>query len=97
MKTNSSSIASHAPRPGLGVGSWHGALMNLVRRGVARIKYRRKVRRDLARLLDFDDHMLRDIGLSRAEVSYLAGYGRLLTDRHDRRLLDLIGRREPQR
>jgi uncharacterized protein YjiS (DUF1127 family) len=92
MKVDNSSIAPHAPQPGLGADSWHEALMSLIRRGVAHIAYRRKVRRDLVRLLDFDDHTLRDIGLSRAEVLYLAGYGRLLAHRHDRRLLDQLGR-----
>jgi len=92
MKTNGSSIASHAPQPGLGAGSWRQALANLVRRGAARIKHRRQARRDLARLQALDDRMLRDIGLSRADVVYFAGYGRLLKRRHERRLLVLLGR-----
>ena len=51
-----------------------------------------KARRDLARLQALDDRMLRDIGLSRADVVYFAGYGRLLKRRHERRLLVLLGR-----
>ena len=77
MKINSSSIASRAPLPGSGDGSWRKGLMNLVRRGAAHIKHRRQVRKDVAKLLEFDDHLLADIGISRAELLHSNGYDRL--------------------
>ncbi len=86
MKTHTSSIASRAPLSGFGAASWREVLINLVRRGVAHIKHRRQVRQDLAKLLEFDDHLLADIGISRAELLHSIGYGRL--PEHRRRPLD---------
>ncbi|WP_413992473.1 DUF1127 domain-containing protein [Labrys okinawensis] len=70
MKTNSSSIASQVPLPGTGAGRWSKALPTLVRRAVAHIKHRRQVHRDLAKLAEFDDHLLADIGINRGDLVY---------------------------
>jgi len=42
-----------------------------------RIEHRRVVRRDLNRLMEFDDRELADIGLSRGELMHAVRYGRL--------------------
>jgi len=41
------------------------------------IAHRRAIRRDLNRLMEFDDRELADIGLNRGEVVHLVRYGRL--------------------
>ena len=74
MKTNSSSIALRAPQPRSGASSWYEALVNVVRQAVARIKRQRRVRRDVSRLLELDDRLLADIGISRAELLHSIGY-----------------------
>ena len=41
------------------------------------IAHRRVVRRDLNRLMEFDDRQLADIGLNRSALLHLVRYGRL--------------------
>lgn len=77
MKTNSSSIAFRAPQLRFGAGSWREVVMDLVRPAVAWIKRRRRIRRDVDRLREFDDHLLADIGISRADLLHSIRYGRL--------------------
>jgi uncharacterized protein YjiS (DUF1127 family) len=50
--------------------------MNSAWRQLAGIRHQRLVRRDIDKLMEFDDNMLADIGLSRAEVLHAVRYGR---------------------
>jgi len=51
-------------------------LANLVRRSIARLKARRRMRRAIDELMAFDDRTLADIGLSRGEIRYAVRRGR---------------------
>jgi uncharacterized protein YjiS (DUF1127 family) len=52
-------------------------LANFFRQQFARIGRQRQFRRDFNALMELDDNMLVDIGLSRGEVWHAARYGRL--------------------
>ena len=82
MSTNDFSIALNTPMSGRRAGTLHEPILNIVRRGVARMKHRRRARQDLARLLAFDGHLLGDIGISQADLLHSIGYGRLPERRH---------------
>jgi uncharacterized protein YjiS (DUF1127 family) len=74
---NSSTVRSHAHRTDLYTSSWWAGLRKSVRRLFAWIRYQRQSRCDINRLMEFDDQMLADIGLSRAEILHAVRYGRL--------------------
>jgi uncharacterized protein YjiS (DUF1127 family) len=48
------------------------------------IAHRRVVRRDLNRLMEFDDRQLADIGLNRGALLHLVRYGRLPSQSNQR-------------
>ena len=78
MTTHDSSHASHVNV------SWGALLMNSIRRQFAALSHRARVRRDIKTLMEFDDRMLADIGLHRADVSHVVRYGRLPRRGNDR-------------
>ncbi len=43
---------------------------------IARLAHAARLRRDMRRLSTFDDHILRDIGISRSEVEPAVRFGR---------------------
>jgi uncharacterized protein YjiS (DUF1127 family) len=68
---NSSTIANPIARSaGLHSDSWPAALTRPIKRGIAWIGSRRRLRRHIEELMALDDHTLRDIGLNRSEVKY---------------------------
>ena len=52
-------------------------VLSAFERLLEQIEHRRVVRRDLNRLMEFDDRELADIGLKRCEVIHAVRYGRL--------------------
>jgi uncharacterized protein YjiS (DUF1127 family) len=52
------------------------ALAALTARWIARIRKERRIRRGIEEMMALDDRMLRDIGVSRSDVAYVARYGR---------------------
>ena len=54
---------------------WSAAL-GFIERLFERIEHQRVVRRDLNRLMEFDDRELADIGLSRGDLMHVVRYGR---------------------
>jgi uncharacterized protein YjiS (DUF1127 family) len=73
---NSSTIESHTSQTNLNGGSWWAALVKSTRQPFAWIRHQRQIRRDIKLLMEFDDNMLADIGLSRSEVLYAVRHGR---------------------
>ena len=69
---NSSTIESHPSQTNLNSGSRWAALVKLI----AWTRHQRQIRRDIKRLMEFDDYMLADIGLSRGEVLHVVQHGR---------------------
>jgi uncharacterized protein YjiS (DUF1127 family) len=68
---NSSTIANPVARSaGLDSDSWPAALARPIKRGIAWIGSRRRPRRHIEELMALDDHILRDIGLSRSAVKF---------------------------
>jgi uncharacterized protein YjiS (DUF1127 family) len=65
--------------PGFRTGAAHGegSPDRLAQRLFEQIADRRVVRRDLNRLMEFDDRQLADIGLNRGALLHLVRYGRL--------------------
>lgn len=63
--------------PAVESGTWWLALTRPVRRWLARIRRQRRIRRDNSKLMELDDRMLADIGLSRADAQFTARHGRL--------------------
>jgi uncharacterized protein YjiS (DUF1127 family) len=62
----------------LGLGtheSWGSVLAKSIKRRIAQFRTKRRLRRDALGLLDFDDHLLADIGLNRCELMHFARYG----------------------
>ena len=53
------------------------ALLDVIGRCVAAIRYRRQVRRAIETLTDFDDHLLADLGLNRDQIANAARAGHL--------------------
>lgn len=56
---------------------WWSTLMRPVRHWLVQIKQKRRIRRDIAKLMELDDRMLADIGLSRADIQYVVRNDRL--------------------
>jgi uncharacterized protein YjiS (DUF1127 family) len=52
------------------------ALTRSIARWIARIRKEWRIRRGIEELMALDDRMLRDIGVSRSNVEYVARYGR---------------------
>jgi len=74
-----SSITIDFPAPAAKRGplrSWLAFPAAAVRRSIARIRNMIQARRDTYALLQLDDRMLADIGLSRGEVAYAIRHGR---------------------
>jgi uncharacterized protein YjiS (DUF1127 family) len=65
-----------ARRAGLNSDSWSTALARPIKKGIAWIGDRRRLRRHFEELRALDNRTLRDIGLSRSELEYGARYGR---------------------
>jgi uncharacterized protein YjiS (DUF1127 family) len=57
--------------------SWFPTLSRAVRRRIAQLAERRRLRRDTHALLALDDRMLADVGLGRSDVEFAVRYGRL--------------------
>ena len=82
---SSSTIEAPVARRGdLYAESWPAALARPVKQGIAWIGFRRRLRRGIRELMALDDHMLRDIGISRNEVEYAVRYGRAFARYKDR-------------
>jgi uncharacterized protein YjiS (DUF1127 family) len=62
--------ATLARRAGLNAQSWPQALARAMRRGIAGIASRRRLRRHIEALAALDDRTLGDIGLSRGEIRH---------------------------
>ena len=73
---NSSTIESNIRQFDLNSGSWWAAQVKSIRRQLAWISHQRRIRRDTNMLMEFDDRMLADIGLSRGEILYAVRRGR---------------------
>ena len=63
-------------RTGARLASLWSAALSAVEQLFERLEHRRTVRRDLDRLMEFDDRELADIGLSRGELIHAVRYGR---------------------
>ena len=62
----------------LGLGrneSWGSVVAKSIKRRIAQFRAKRRLRRDALALLDFNDHLLADIGLNRCELVHFARYG----------------------
>jgi uncharacterized protein YjiS (DUF1127 family) len=57
-------------------GRRQSALAKSMGRWIARIRKERRIRRGIEEMMALDDRMLRDIGVSRSDVEYVARYGR---------------------
>jgi uncharacterized protein YjiS (DUF1127 family) len=80
--TMSNSIAeSRSQGTGFQSGSVWAAVIAAIGRQLRQINHWRLVRRDINRLMEFDDHELEDIGLGRGDVMHAVRYGRLPEDR----------------
>jgi uncharacterized protein YjiS (DUF1127 family) len=77
MVTIDSEVAASQP---FGTSIARNGLAVVVTRVVARIATaiadELRIRRDMRQLRAMDDHMLKDIGLTRAEIGSAVGYGR---------------------
>jgi uncharacterized protein YjiS (DUF1127 family) len=73
-----STVRSHAPRPRQP--TVFDACLAAAVRGLAwllaAISHELRIRRDMQHLAAMDDHMLKDIGLSRCEIEHCVRYGR---------------------
>ena len=74
---NYSFLPSGAQRIGVRRASLWSVVVIAAQRLFEQIAHRRVVRRDLNRLMEFDDRQLADIGLNRGELLHLIRYGRL--------------------
>jgi uncharacterized protein YjiS (DUF1127 family) len=75
---SSSTIEANLARgAGLHVQSWPAALARPIKLGIAWIRFRRQLRRDVKELMALDDHLLADIGLKRGQIEYVVQYGHL--------------------
>jgi uncharacterized protein YjiS (DUF1127 family) len=70
-------LSSSAQRIGVHRASLWSVVFSATQRLFEQIAHRRVVRRDLNRLLEFDDRELADIGLNRSQLLHLVRYGRL--------------------
>lgn len=77
-------VESQAPHARSGTRSPWTRLPSAIRRQLLRIRHQRQIRRDVNRLLDMDDSMLKDIGLTRGDVVHAARYGRTPVRMNDR-------------
>jgi uncharacterized protein YjiS (DUF1127 family) len=64
-------LGASIPRQGLA-----GAVTQVMARLAAAISYELRIRRDMRQLMAMDEHMLRDIGLTRADIGSAVRYGR---------------------
>ena len=74
---NYSFLPSGAQRIGVRRASLWSVVVIAAQRLFEQIAHRRVVRRDLNRLMEFDDRQLADIGLNRGTLLHLVRYGRL--------------------
>ena len=72
-------------RAGARLASLWSVALDAIERLFEQIEHRRVVRRDLDKLMEFDDRELADIGLSRGELMYAVHYGRLPKQSNQRR------------
>jgi uncharacterized protein YjiS (DUF1127 family) len=70
-------LPSSAQRIGVRRASLWSVVVSATQRRFEQIAHRRVVRRDLNRLMEFDDRQLADIGLNRGELLHAIRYGRL--------------------
>ncbi|TPK20036.1 DUF1127 domain-containing protein [Mesorhizobium sp. B2-5-9] len=76
VETRHPRIGSTGPDPS--ISSRGAGLLKPVRQFAAWFRHRRQIRRDIMKLLQLDDRLLADIGLSRGEILYAAvQHGRL--------------------
>ena len=68
-------LASSTSRPD--GDSRHAMSVRSIKLWIAWIRQQRRTRRSADQLHALDDHMLADIGLNRADIDYVARYGRL--------------------
>jgi uncharacterized protein YjiS (DUF1127 family) len=66
-----------AQRIGVRRASLWSVVVSATQRRFEQIAHRRVVRRDLNKLMEFDDRQLADIGLNRGELLHAIRYGRL--------------------
>ena len=74
---NYSFLPSGAQRIGVRRASLWSVVVTAAQRLFEQIAHRRVIRRDLNRLMEFDDRQLADIGLNRGALLHLVRYGRL--------------------
>jgi uncharacterized protein YjiS (DUF1127 family) len=75
---SSSTIEAYLARgAGLHVQSWPAALARPIKSGIAWIRSRLRLRRNVKELVALDDHLLADIGLRRGQIDYLVQCGHL--------------------
>ena len=70
-------LPSSAQRIGVRRASLWSVVVSATQRRFEQIAHRRVVRRDLNKLMEFDDRQLADIGLNRGELLHAIRYGRL--------------------
>ena len=75
VETNSETRAT--PRSAVAV---FERLSGVLSRALAALARKWRIRRDLDRLVEFDDAMLRDIGLARSDIEATLRYGRVFRD-----------------
>jgi uncharacterized protein YjiS (DUF1127 family) len=75
---DASTIRSHAPRQRQAtiIDACLAAAARGLAWSIAAIRQELRVRRDMRQLAAMDDHMLKDIGLSRCEIEHRVRYGR---------------------
>ena len=69
-------LPSSAQRIGVRRASLWSVVVSATQRRFEQIAHRRVVRRDLNKLMEFDDRQLADIGLNRGELLHAIRYGR---------------------
>ena len=72
-------------RAGARLASLWAVALDAVEQLFEQIERRRTVRRDLDRLMEFDDRELADIGLTRGELMHVVSFGRFPQDSNQRR------------